>query len=111
MRVCIRPERVMLGNYVLQGSRGNDLPGVVDRVVYMGPMLHVLIEVDGIGSIQAVIPNQGASSLQRGDRDSRRHAGRRAEGVGRVGKLTRTPQISNRPRAATADSESPSCRP
>ena len=67
VRVCIRPERVMLGNYVLQGSRGNDLPGVVDRVVYMGPMLQVLIEVDGIGSIQAVVPNQGTSTLQRGD--------------------------------------------
>ena len=61
VRVCIRPERVVLGSYVLQGSRGNDLPGVVDRVVYMGPMLQVLIEVDGIGSIQAVVPNQGSS--------------------------------------------------
>jgi spermidine/putrescine transport system ATP-binding protein len=67
VRVCIRPERVVLGNYVLEGSRGNDLPGVVDRVVYMGPMLQVLIEVDGIGSIQAIVPNQGSSTLQRGD--------------------------------------------
>jgi spermidine/putrescine transport system ATP-binding protein len=67
VRVCIRPERVVLGNFVRDGHRGNDLPGVVDRVVYMGPMLQVLIEIDGIGPIQAVVPNQGSSTLQRGD--------------------------------------------
>lgn len=67
VRVCIRPERIVLGKYVLDGKRGNELPGVVDRVVYMGPMLQVLIEVDGIGSIQAVVPNQGSSTLHRGD--------------------------------------------
>jgi spermidine/putrescine transport system ATP-binding protein len=60
--VCIRPERIVLG-----GNVANDLPGIVDRVVYMGPMLQVLIEVDGVGSVQAVLPNQGPSDLRRGD--------------------------------------------
>jgi len=64
--VCIRPERIVLGGNGLDGNTGNDVPGVVDRVVYMGPMLQVLIDVEGIGSIQAVIPNQGQINLNRG---------------------------------------------
>jgi ABC-type Fe3+/spermidine/putrescine transport system ATPase subunit len=60
--VCIRPERIVIG--VLDG---NTVPGVVDRVVYMGPMLQVLIDVEGIGSVQAVVPNQGTTTLRRGD--------------------------------------------
>jgi spermidine/putrescine transport system ATP-binding protein len=62
VRVCIRPERIVLG-----GNGGNAVAGVIERVVYMGPMLQVLIEVEGIGSIQAVIPNQGQVSLNRGE--------------------------------------------
>ena len=52
--LCIRPERVLLG-----GTGANDLPGVVDRVVYKGPLLEVLVHVDGIGELQAVVPNHG----------------------------------------------------
>jgi spermidine/putrescine transport system ATP-binding protein len=62
--ICIRPERVVLG---ANDVGGNELPGVVDRVVYTGPMLQVLIDVDGIGSIQAVVPNQGPITLNRGE--------------------------------------------
>jgi spermidine/putrescine transport system ATP-binding protein len=62
--VCIRPERILLGS---TGNGYNELPGLVDRVVYMGSMLQVLIEVEGIGSIQAVVPNQGQDSLNRGE--------------------------------------------
>ena len=61
--ICIRPERIVLGA-LRQG--GNELPGVIDRVVYTGPMLQVLIDVDGIGSVQAVVPNQGQIALTRG---------------------------------------------
>jgi spermidine/putrescine transport system ATP-binding protein len=60
--ICIRPERIVIGDL-----DGNSVPGVVDRVVYMGPMLQVLIDVEGIGSIQAVVPNQGNITLRRGD--------------------------------------------
>jgi spermidine/putrescine transport system ATP-binding protein len=51
--VCIRPERVVLG------GTGNDLFGTVDRVVYMGSMLQVLVDIDGVGELQAIVPNQG----------------------------------------------------
>lgn len=60
--VCIRPERIVIGDL-----DGNTVPGVVDRVVYMGPMLQVLIDVEGIGSVQAVFPNRGSTTLRRGD--------------------------------------------
>ncbi len=52
--VCIRPERV-----VLNGGGTNTLPGVVDRVVYMGSMLQVLVHVENVGELQIVVPNQG----------------------------------------------------
>ncbi len=53
-RVCIRPERVILG-----GTGSNALTGSVSRVVYMGPMLQVLMQVNGLGEIQAIVPNRG----------------------------------------------------
>jgi spermidine/putrescine transport system ATP-binding protein len=53
VNVCIRPERVVLGGV------GNDLDGIVDRVVYMGSMLQVLVDIDGVGELQVVVPNQG----------------------------------------------------
>jgi spermidine/putrescine transport system ATP-binding protein len=54
VRVCIRPERIVLG-----GRGPNALEGTVDRVVYMGPMLQVMMHVAGLGEIQAMVPNQG----------------------------------------------------
>ena len=51
--VCIRPERVVLGGV------GNDVEGVVDRVVYMGSMLQVVVDIDGVGELQVIVPNQG----------------------------------------------------
>ena len=60
--VCIRPERIVVG-----ANGENQLPGVIDRIVYTGPMLQVLIEVEGIGSIQAVVPNHGPLNLTRGE--------------------------------------------
>lgn len=60
--ICIRPERIVLG-----GTSNNSVQGVVDRVVYMGPMLQVLVDAAGIGSIQAIVPNQGQTTLHRGE--------------------------------------------
>jgi len=54
VNLCVRPERVVLG-----GGADNELPGVIDRVVYVGPFLHVLVHVAGVGEIQAVMQNQG----------------------------------------------------
>jgi len=61
--LCIRPERVVLGQ-----SGDNSLSGVVDRVIYTGSMLQVLIQVDGIGELQAVVANSGGATPQRGER-------------------------------------------
>jgi len=60
--VCIRPERV-----ILDGSGENLLAGTVERVVYMGPTLQVLVTVPELGEVQAVIPNLGERvSLEKG---------------------------------------------
>jgi spermidine/putrescine transport system ATP-binding protein len=57
VRLCIRPERIEL---VDNGATGeNVLPANVDRVVYAGPMLNVLLRLEGIGEVQAALPNQG----------------------------------------------------
>jgi spermidine/putrescine transport system ATP-binding protein len=55
--VCIRPERVILGGV------GNDLIGTVDRVVYMGSMLQVLVDIDEVGEMQVIVPNHGSRLL------------------------------------------------
>ena len=78
--ICIRPERIVLGGQLTSG--GNELPGVVDRVVYMGPMLQVLIDVEGIGSIQAVVPEPGPSRPRPGRSRIGRHAGGGVAGSG-----------------------------
>ena len=65
VNLCIRPERILLGQV-----GDNTLPGIVDRVVYMGSTLQVLIQVEGIGELQAVIANNGEATPRRGDRIS-----------------------------------------
>ncbi len=65
VNLCIRPERVVLG---FEGN--NSLPGVVSRVVYTGSVLQVLVEVEGIGEIQAVVANNGDRTPQKGERIS-----------------------------------------
>jgi spermidine/putrescine transport system ATP-binding protein len=56
-KVCIRPERVELVPASSPGA--NVVPGHVDRVVYVGPMLNVLVNLAGVGEIQATIANSG----------------------------------------------------
>jgi spermidine/putrescine transport system ATP-binding protein len=60
VRLCIRPERVELIDPAVAGN--GTIPGMIDRVVYVGPTLQVLIHLAGIGEIQATTPNLGASS-------------------------------------------------
>jgi ABC-type Fe3+/spermidine/putrescine transport system ATPase subunit len=57
VKVTIRPERIEL---LPAGTGGpNVIPGIVDRVVYAGPILQVLVHLAAVGDIQVVIPNQG----------------------------------------------------
>lgn len=61
--VCIRPERIRLDDH-----EANNLHGTIDRVVYLGSVLHVLVNVPGLGELQASVPNDGhAVSFKRGD--------------------------------------------
>jgi spermidine/putrescine transport system ATP-binding protein len=57
VRVCIRPERVELvaGSAVV----GDVLPGIVDRVVYVGPTLQLFVHLAGAGQVQVTVPNRG----------------------------------------------------
>lgn len=57
--VCIRPERVELHPAGYVGD--NTLSGEIERVVYAGAMLNVLVNIEDVGVIQATVPNQGAA--------------------------------------------------
>ena len=56
-KMTIRPERVLLE---AQGSTGeNRLPGMVERVVYVGSILQVLVHLASGQTLQAWVQNQG----------------------------------------------------
>jgi spermidine/putrescine transport system ATP-binding protein len=57
--VSIRPERVQIHPPDYDG--GNLLTGEVERVVFAGPLLNVLVTVDEVGTIQVTVPNQGGT--------------------------------------------------
>jgi spermidine/putrescine transport system ATP-binding protein len=57
--VSIRPERVQIHPPDFDG--GNLLTGEVERVVFAGPLLNVLVTVDEVGTIQVTVPNQGGT--------------------------------------------------
>jgi spermidine/putrescine transport system ATP-binding protein len=57
--ICIRPERVELHPPDFTGD--NTLPGDIERVVYSGPLLNVLVNIADVGVIQVTVPNQGAA--------------------------------------------------
>ncbi|HEY7704961.1 MAG TPA: ABC transporter ATP-binding protein [Acidimicrobiia bacterium] len=57
VKITIRPERIEL---LPSGTGGpNVIPGIVDRVVYAGPVLQVLVHLAAVGDIQVALPNQG----------------------------------------------------
>jgi spermidine/putrescine transport system ATP-binding protein len=57
VKVVIRPERVIVEE---QGAGGpNKVPGMVERVVYVGPVLQLLLRLANGSSLQAMIPNRG----------------------------------------------------
>jgi spermidine/putrescine transport system ATP-binding protein len=57
--LSIRPERVQLqaGATV----EPNQIPATVDRIVYAGSLLSVLININGVGELQVVIANEGGA--------------------------------------------------
>ncbi|HEY7469654.1 MAG TPA: ABC transporter ATP-binding protein [Acidimicrobiia bacterium] len=57
--ICIRPERVELHPPDYAGD--NTLPGDIERVVYAGALLNVLVNIADVGMIQVTVPNQGAA--------------------------------------------------
>jgi spermidine/putrescine transport system ATP-binding protein len=57
--VSIRPERIEL--HAPDFSGDNVLNGEIERVVFAGPLLNVLVNIADVGMIQVTIPNQGAA--------------------------------------------------
>ena len=56
--IVIRPERVQLEPH---GSSGdNHIPGMVERVVYVGAVTHLMVRLTSGDVIQAMVPNQGS---------------------------------------------------
>jgi spermidine/putrescine transport system ATP-binding protein len=59
VKLCIRPERVELEAANTTGP--NRVPGMVERVVYVGSLLHVLVNLAPGDKIQVWLPNEGGS--------------------------------------------------
>jgi len=57
VRVVIRPERVEIEDRDNDGP--NRIPGLVERVVYVGPVIQLLVRLAPGVSIQAMFPNRG----------------------------------------------------
>jgi ABC-type Fe3+/spermidine/putrescine transport system ATPase subunit len=56
-KMIIRPERVRV---LEQGTSGdNHIPGTVERLVYMGPMVQIVVGLPSGHRLLASVPNQG----------------------------------------------------
>ena len=60
VKITIRPERIVLGESGKTGE--NCMPAMVERTVYVGSILQVLVNLAAGGRIQAWIPNDGTAS-------------------------------------------------
>jgi spermidine/putrescine transport system ATP-binding protein len=57
VKVVVRPERVVIHP---QGGTGpNHLPAMVERIVYVGPVLQVILRLAPGGALQALVANTG----------------------------------------------------
>jgi hypothetical protein len=59
----IRPERVVIERAEVASLRENCLPGVIERLVFQGPLTQILIRLPGGQQLQALTPNQGQDTL------------------------------------------------
>jgi spermidine/putrescine transport system ATP-binding protein len=57
VKVVIRPERVVIEPYGAAGE--NSIPGMVERLVYMGPTMQLIVRLAAGVSLQVMIPNRG----------------------------------------------------
>jgi spermidine/putrescine transport system ATP-binding protein len=57
IRIVVRPERVCLEDQ--QTSGGNRIPGMVERVLYVGSVIQVLVHLAHGETLQASMPNRG----------------------------------------------------
>ena len=60
VRLVIRPERVRLDPFGETGE--NRIPGMVERVVYVGSVLQVFVRLAPGEMLQAAVPNQGGEA-------------------------------------------------
>ncbi len=64
--VSIRPERIKIVSNDSDGQ--NTIAAVVDRTVYAGPVLNLLVQVEDLNEIQVTVPNEGhLESYRHGD--------------------------------------------
>jgi mannopine transport system ATP-binding protein len=61
VKVTIRPERVVLEDAGATGE--NRVPGMVERTVYVGSIMQILVNLANGAQIQAWIPNDGVRQL------------------------------------------------
>jgi spermidine/putrescine transport system ATP-binding protein len=67
-KVTIRPERIDIEP---QGTTGeNRVPGIVERVVYVGATLQVILHLASGETIQAWVPNDGEAQVPRSSGDA-----------------------------------------
>ena len=59
VKLVIRPERIRVDDRGADGS--NRLPGMVERSVFVGPTLQVIVQLVGGQVLQVLIPNRGGS--------------------------------------------------
>ncbi len=65
--VSIRPERIKI--VATDDTAPNTVLATVDRTVYAGPVLNLLVQVEDLNEIQVTVPNEGhIASYQHGDR-------------------------------------------
>jgi spermidine/putrescine transport system ATP-binding protein len=63
VKLVVRPERVILEQAHGATARENCLPGVIERLVFQGPVTQVLVRLPGGELLQALVPNQGSDTL------------------------------------------------
>ncbi len=61
VKVTIRPERVVLQDSGQTGE--NSMPGMVERTVYVGSIMQILVNLASGARIQAWVPNDGVKDL------------------------------------------------
>jgi spermidine/putrescine transport system ATP-binding protein len=59
VKIAIRPERVVLEDSEASGA--NRIPGMVERIVYVGSAMQVIVHLAPGETLQALLPNEGSA--------------------------------------------------